>query len=151
MEPLNIYQAQMQNVHFVNYNIPQIREVIFHPPATVINWTDGIKTVVKCRADDKFDREKGLALCVMKRMLGDQFHKALKQYISEAPVPNTLTMEQAQDLLNVVERYLNDHPGKEILSHRTGDGMKTRYEIIDSPARKEKNKEKCLRYMLIHK
>ena len=114
-----------------DYHYPEIKEVIFHPPATIIIWSDGFKTVVKCRANDEFDCEKGLALCVMKRVLGDRYHKLLKQCIKEAPEAKKMTLEEAQDHLNNVERYLNDHQDKELIGQQSADGMKTRYEIID--------------------
>ena len=59
-----------------------IRKVIFNDPATVVLWSDGTKTVVKCGPEDKFDTEKGLAMAIVKRMAGNDnsFHKVFKQY-----------------------------------------------------------------------
>ena len=51
------------------------KEVIFHPPATIVKWADGTKTVVKCSEKDMYDKEKGLALCFMKRALGNKSRK----------------------------------------------------------------------------
>ena len=45
-------------------NAGSIKNVIFNPPATVVYWTDGTKTVVKCNENDIFDPEKGLATMV---------------------------------------------------------------------------------------
>lgn len=47
-------------------------KIIFNPPATIVLWKDGSKTVVKCDNKDKFDREKGVALCFMKKALGNK-------------------------------------------------------------------------------
>lgn len=47
-------------------------KIIFNPPATIVLWKDGSKTVVKCDDKDKFDREKGVALCFMKKALGNK-------------------------------------------------------------------------------
>lgn len=52
-------------------NAGSIKSVIFNPPATVVYWTDGTKTVVKCNENDIFDPEKGLALAVAKRCAGN--------------------------------------------------------------------------------
>ena len=52
-------------------NAGSIKNVIFNPPATVVYWTDGTKTVVKCNENDIFDPEKGLALAVAKRCAGN--------------------------------------------------------------------------------
>lgn len=53
-------------------NAGSIKNVIFNPPATVVYWTDGTKTVVKCNENDIFDPEKGLALAVTKRCAGNR-------------------------------------------------------------------------------
>lgn len=55
----------------VAMNEARIKNVIFNPPATVVYWTDGTKTVVKCNENDIFDPEKGLALTVAKRCAGN--------------------------------------------------------------------------------
>ena len=52
-------------------NAAVIKNVIFAPPATVVYWSDGTKTVVKCNENDIFDPEKGLALAVAKRCAGN--------------------------------------------------------------------------------
>jgi len=50
-----------------------IKKVIFNPPATIVLWADGFpKTVVKCQPGDTYDREKGLAMCIAKRMTGNR-------------------------------------------------------------------------------
>lgn len=48
-----------------------IQKVIFNPPATIVMWGDGSKTVVKCGENDIFDPEKGLAMAISKRAFGD--------------------------------------------------------------------------------
>lgn len=40
-------------------NTAAIKNVIFAPPATIVYWSDGSKTVVKCSEKDVFDPEKG--------------------------------------------------------------------------------------------
>lgn len=59
-----------------------IRKVIFNDPATIVIWSDGSKTVVKCGPEDSFDTEKGLAMAIVKKMAGNdnRFHKVFKQY-----------------------------------------------------------------------
>lgn len=49
--------------------IPEIKEIIFNKPATVVYWKDGTKTTVKCGNDEaSFDREKAVAMCFLKKM-----------------------------------------------------------------------------------
>lgn len=47
-----------------------IEKVIFNNPATIVFWSDGTKTVVKCSENDVYDPEKGLAMAVSKKFLG---------------------------------------------------------------------------------
>lgn len=55
------------NEHF------QIKKVLFNPPATIVFWTDGTKTVVKRQKGDKrFDKEKGLSMAIAKKFLGNE-------------------------------------------------------------------------------
>ena len=52
-----------------------IKKVIFNDPATIVFWSDGTKTVVKKQSKDykrKFDPEKGLAMAIAKKALGNQ-------------------------------------------------------------------------------
>ena len=42
-----------------NMTAASIKNVIFAPPATIVYWSDGSKTVVKCSEKDVFDPEKG--------------------------------------------------------------------------------------------
>lgn len=52
--------------------IPSIKNVIFNPPATIVFWNDGTKTVVKCQNDEAFDPEKGLTMAISKKYFGNK-------------------------------------------------------------------------------
>lgn len=64
-----------------------IKNVIFHEPATIVYWEDGTKTVVICQEGDIYDEEKGLAMAISKKALGNnhaaggRFKKAFKNAI----------------------------------------------------------------------
>lgn len=64
---------------------PEIRKVIFNNPATVVIWNDDTKTVVKCQEGDTFDKEKGLALCIAKKALGNtsRFNNTFKKWTNQ--------------------------------------------------------------------
>lgn len=47
----------------------KVEKIIFNEPATIIIWKDGTKTISKCGPLDKYDPEKGVAICFMKKML----------------------------------------------------------------------------------
>lgn len=50
------------------YELPAIKKVIFQGTHTVIIWDDDEKTVVNC-FDEAFDKEKGLAMAILKRFI----------------------------------------------------------------------------------
>lgn len=58
------------------------KTVIFNPPATIVLWEDGTKTVVKCDRRDGYVPITGLALCYMKKSLGNtsrELNKSLRE------------------------------------------------------------------------
>lgn len=62
-----------------------IKDVIFSNPATIVFWDDGVKTVVKAQNGEKYDKEKGLLACIVKRITGNTgaYNEILKQWIKE--------------------------------------------------------------------
>lgn len=65
----------------VNNNQP-IKNVIFNDPATIVFWTDGTKTVVKAE-NEPFDPEKGLAMAIAKKSLGNKgdYYNEFKKWL----------------------------------------------------------------------
>lgn len=65
-----------------------IERVLFNDPATIVFWTDGTKTVVKCRKGDEWDAEKGLAMACAKKLMGnrDGYHKTLATHYKKERV-----------------------------------------------------------------
>ena len=61
---------------------PKIKKVIFNNPATIIFWNDGTKTVVKAN-DEQFDPEKGMAMAISKKMLGNEgcYYETFKKWL----------------------------------------------------------------------
>ena len=60
-----------------------IKKVIFNNPATIVIWGDGSKTVVKCQKGETFDPEKGLAMAISKKMLGNdhKYYETFAKYV----------------------------------------------------------------------
>ena len=70
-------------------HIPEIKNVIFNDPATIVFWEDGTKTVVKCQDGDEFDPEKGLSMAIVKKAYGNKgsYCNKLKKWLpKEEPV-----------------------------------------------------------------
>lgn len=65
-----------------------ITNVIFNNPATIVFWSDGTKTVVKCDERDEFDPEKGLAMAICKKHFGGGFYNDIfKKWIPKEETP----------------------------------------------------------------
>ena len=61
----------------------QIKKVVFNNPATIVIWADGTKTVVKCDGE-RFDPEKGLAMAITKKLLGNNegyYYEVFKKWL----------------------------------------------------------------------
>lgn len=76
-----------------------ITNVIFNNPATIVFWSDGTKTVVKCDERDEFDPEKGLAMAICKKHFGggfynDIFKKWIPEETPEIEIDGQITMTE---------------------------------------------------------
>lgn len=82
----------------------RIVKVIFNDQATIVLWDDGTKTVVKCGENDFYDPEKGLALAISKKALGNKgnYYNTFKKWL-----PKEDGLEHADDgFLNLIKQNL---------------------------------------------
>lgn len=65
-----------------------IKKVIYKNPATIVYWNNGEKTVVKCGENETFDPEKGLAMAIIKHLLGNEgnYYNEFKKFLPKADV-----------------------------------------------------------------
>ena len=85
----DFYKTMYGTKDFKTNYIPEIKNVIFNDPATIVFWKDGTKTVVKCQDGDEFDTEKGLAMAIAKKAYGNKgsYCNKLKKWLpKEGPV-----------------------------------------------------------------
>ena len=62
-----------------------IKKIMYKPPATIVFWNDGTKTVAVCEKGDVYNRELGFALCVLKKKYGNKkVHDMLDKYVHKA-------------------------------------------------------------------
>lgn len=63
----------------------KIKKVIFNDPVTIVIWDDGTKTIVKAQNGEVFDKEKGLAMAVVKKAFGNNgnYYNEFKKWIPE--------------------------------------------------------------------
>lgn len=91
-------RRDMRAIPYIDYNripplpliqtrpmpMPKPKKIILNDPATIILWSDNTKTIVKKNSKDKkFDPEKGIALCYMKKALGNKgnYNNVFKDWI----------------------------------------------------------------------
>ena len=69
------FQESMENVRLMARNFRgfevaddyEIDRIIYNNPATIVYFKDGSKSVAKCNAEE-FDKEKGVAMAIIKRL-----------------------------------------------------------------------------------
>lgn len=67
----------------------KVTKVIYHNPATIVFWSDGTKTVVKCDKNDTYDPEKGFYIACAKKLFGNNYkavgriNKALEMAVTK--------------------------------------------------------------------
>lgn len=92
-------------------NTAAIKNVIFAPPATIVYWSDGSKTVVKCSEKDVFDPEKGLAMAIAKRCGGNKgsYYKEIQNWVEKSgkKYPGKPAAGKAVDL-DVLKKYSSE-------------------------------------------
>ena len=92
-------------------NTAAIKDVIFAPPATIVYWSDGSKTVVKCSEKDVFDPEKGLAMAIAKRCGGNKgnYYKEIQNWVEKSgkKYPGKPAGGKAVDL-DVLKKYSSE-------------------------------------------
>ena len=79
---------EIVRTRYVERNKPmdsRIKNVIWNCPATIVFWTDGTKTVVKAQGNDSFDPEKGLAMAIAKKAMGNKgnYYNEIKKWLDE--------------------------------------------------------------------
>ena len=89
-----------------NTNLPGIKDVIFNEPATIILWADGTKTVVKCQEGEGYDPEKGMAMAISKKALGNKgnYCEVFKKWLPEEEKVNDGRVS-SNDLRKAIDHF----------------------------------------------
>ena len=90
--------------------LPEIKDIIFNEPATIILWADGTKTVVKCQEGEGYDPEKGMAMAISKKALGNKgnycevFKKWLPEEVNDGRVSSNDLRKVFNELAKAAKR-----------------------------------------------
>lgn len=71
------FYSKRNETKFTPLYMPRIREVMFNDPATICWFEDNSKTVAIAGHGDKYDKETGLAICMLKRVLGNKEYRRI--------------------------------------------------------------------------
>lgn len=87
-----------------NTYLSMIKKVIFNDPATIVLWSDGSKTVVKCDPEDTFDPEKGIAMACMKKLFGNKgyYNDIFRKWLPEKEDEKSLYPKHPDDVLDAM-------------------------------------------------
>lgn len=82
---MELFETSYKKICFGVREVPEIEDVKFNGPATIVFWADGTKTVVKCQEGDTFDPEKGLTMAIAKKLYGNKssYCNKLKKWLPE--------------------------------------------------------------------
>ena len=129
----------------------EIKKVIFNDPATIVMWSDGTKTVVKCQECDIFDPEKGLAMAIAKKAYGnkgryfEQIKKWTKPYYEDIAdkFNGTRSFDDFCEELN--DRFNKEESGIDKFKDLISNAFKVPKSVLND----EKSKEEASAYVKI--
>lgn len=77
-----VYKAE------INAFIDSIDRIIFNDRTTIVFWKNGDKTIVTCQEGEEFDKEKAVALCIIKYIFGNiGYYNEIFKAIEEKSTP----------------------------------------------------------------
>ena len=99
-------------LNYSSYSKPvplSIHKVIFNNPCTIILWSDKTKTIVKCGEDEEYDPEKGMAMAISKKFLGNKgnYYETFKKWLPEEEKPIEFDVSFKNVVTNLKETMRN--------------------------------------------
>ena len=110
--PYDVELRSLIGQYYPTTSTPQIKNVILNPPATIVFWADGTKTVVKAYREP-FVPEKGLAMAIAKKVLGTGYYPEIKKWTKG------YEEEAAKQALRNFENSMRRVP--EVMANQGGD------------------------------
>ena len=124
--------------------LPEITKVIFNNPATIVIWADETKTVVKAQNNEIFDPEKGLAMAIVKKALGNEgnYFETIKKWLRDYKA-----IDDLRELCKAIEVYnakMAARDARNTLINVINDKKATKAELIEAIERAKKYLDKGL-------
>lgn len=99
--------AALSHPYFNSSYSLTIKKVIFNNPATIILWADGSKTVVMCGERDTYDPEKGMAMAIARKALGNKgnYYNTFEKWLpKESTITHSVTVFTDDRLIEIVNK-----------------------------------------------
>ena len=108
----NSTSTSNSSLNYSSYSKPvplSIHKVIFNNPCTIILWSDKTKTIVKCGEDEEYDPEKGMAMAISKKFLGNKgnYYETFKKWLPEEEKPIEFDVSFKNVVTNLKETMRN--------------------------------------------
>ena len=94
-----------------------VKKIIYNPPATIVFWEDGSKTVVKCAQYDEYDPYYGFLAALAKKVYGnpsrvrkivDKWAPEEEESLNDTAKAFKAVMESVQSLAERFDKETND-------------------------------------------
>lgn len=95
---------------FASLDVPQIEQVVYSGPKTIIMWQDGTKTMVSPCDDQQRDDYAAFCAAVVKKMFGST-HKA-KKFLESVRKDQVKKQKNKAPVQQVIEQFDEDWEGK---------------------------------------
>ena len=114
----NDLKRQLNSIYGLSSYKPEIINVIFNDPATIVFWSDGKKTVVKAEGEP-FDPEKGLAMAIVKKFFGtnkskSNYNDIFKKWIPEEDKDDKKLEEECDNTEILTAKQLAEKTGSSV-------------------------------------
>ena len=88
-----------------------VKKTVFRNPYTIIFWTDGTITKIKCNDADAYDPEKGFAMAFIKYYFGNRYYRDMLKILNNSEIisepfvriKNTETEDISKNTINKLE------------------------------------------------
>lgn len=88
----------------------KIKNVIYNPPAVIVYWEDGSRTVSKVDKHDKYNKLTGFLLCLAKHEYGNKnLWKTLEKWVWETPGNGAVVKKKPESKKNCNNSDYNKH------------------------------------------
>lgn len=109
---LSADNLNFKTIKYETYNPLHVDRIIFSPPATIVFWEDGTKTVVKCADGEPFSEYNGFAAALLKKVFGS--NSAVKKIIQRkkqyaAPAKANSNSAKDADLEQRFKELVNEY------------------------------------------